>query len=153
MTRLDRVNPDGVAPPAAGGYSHAVRVPIGDATLLFISGQLPLDASGVLVGAGDMAAQARQVFENLRTILEANGARFADVVRMGTFVTDLGDLATVRGIRREYLGSDPPASTLVQVRALVHPDAMIEVDLEAIVGPSSDRGAAEPVSREPRATA
>jgi reactive intermediate/imine deaminase len=134
VTRLERSNPDGVAPPAAGGYSHAVRVHVGEATLLFVSGQLPLDASGVLVGEGDMAAQARQVFENLRTILEANGATFADVVKMGTSVTDLGDLAAIREIRREYLGSDPPASTLVQVRALVLPDAMIEVDVEAVVG-------------------
>jgi reactive intermediate/imine deaminase len=133
VTRLERSNPDGVAPPAAGGYSHAVRVPIGEATLLFVSGQLPLDASGELVGTGDMATQARQVFENLRTILEVNGAKFADVVKMGTFVTDLDDLAAIREIRREYLGSDPPASTLVKVRALVHPDAMIEVDLIAII--------------------
>jgi reactive intermediate/imine deaminase len=135
VTRLERSNPDGVAPPAAGGYSHAIRVPIGEATLLFVSGQLPLDASGALVGTGDMAAQARQVFANLRTILSANGATFADVVKMGTFVTDLDDLAAIREIRREYLGSVPPASTLVQVRALVHPDAMIEVDLEAVIDP------------------
>jgi enamine deaminase RidA (YjgF/YER057c/UK114 family) len=73
------------------------------------------------------------VFENLRTILEANGATFADVVKMGTFVTDVSDIAAVREVRRTYLGSEPPASTLVQVRALVHPEAMIEVDLQAII--------------------
>jgi len=134
VTRLERSNPDGLAPPAAGGYSHAVRVPIGEATLLFVSGQLPLDASGALVGTGDMAAQARQVFENLRTILEANDATFADVVKVGTFVTDLTDLASVREVRAEYLQPEPPASTLVQVASLVLPDAMIEVDLEAIIG-------------------
>ena len=133
---LERSNPDGVAPPAANGYSHAVRVPLGDATLLVVSGQLPLDAAGELVGAGDLRAQTRQVFENLRTILEANGATFADVVKMGTYVTDLGGLDAVRAVRREYLGSEPPASTLVQVRGLVHPDAMIEVDLEAVARPT-----------------
>ncbi len=136
MTGLERSNPDGVAPPAASGYSHAVRVPIGDATLLVVSGQLPLDADGHLVGAGDLAAQTRQVFENLRTILEASGATFADVVKMGTYVTDLSGLDAVRAIRREYLGSESPASTLVQVLGLVHPEAMIEVDLEAIVSVS-----------------
>jgi reactive intermediate/imine deaminase len=133
---IERSNPDGVAPPAASGYSHAARVPLGDATLLVVSGQLPLDANGELVGAGDLGAQTRQVFENLRTILEANGATFADVVKVGTYVTDLTDVPAVREVRREYLRPEPPASTLVQVVALVLPDAMIEVDLEAVVGPA-----------------
>jgi 2-iminobutanoate/2-iminopropanoate deaminase len=133
VAKLERSNPDGVAPPAANGYSHAVRVPLGDTTLLVVSGQLPLDADGQLVGAGDLRAQTGQVFENLRTILEANGATFADVVRIGTYVTDLTDLAAVREVRRDYLRPEPPASTLVQVVALVLPDAMIEVDLEAVI--------------------
>ena len=136
MASLERSNPDGVAPPAANGYSHAVRVPLGDATLLVVSGQLPLNAEGEMVGAGDLRAQTRQVFENLRTILEANGATFADVVKVGTYVTDLTDLAAVREVRRDYLQPEPPASTLVQVVALVLPDAMIEVDLEAVVMPA-----------------
>lgn len=134
MTRLERSNPDGVAPPAANGYAHAVRVPLGDATRIVVSGQLPLDADGALVGPGDLGAQTRQVFENLRVILEANGATFADVVRIGTYVTDLTDLEAVREVRRAYLRPEPPASTLVQVVALVLPDAMIEVDLEAVIG-------------------
>ena len=64
--------------------------------MVFVSGQLPLDRDGTLVGAGDMAAQTRQVFENLRIILESEGATFADVVKMGTFVTSLDDLAAIR---------------------------------------------------------
>jgi len=136
VAKLERSNPDGVAPPVANGYAHAVRVPLGDATLLVVSGQLPLDAAGELVGAGDLRAQTRQVFENLRTILEANGATFADVVKVGTYVTDLTELAAVREVRSDYLQPEPPASTLVQVVALVLPDAMIEVDLEAVVMPA-----------------
>ena len=133
VSHVRRNDPDGVAPPAAGGYSHSVRVDLGDRSMVFVSGQLPLDRDGALVGAGDMAAQSRQVFENLRIILEAEGATFADVVKMGTFVTSLDDLAEVRTVRREYLGTEPPASTLVQVRALVLPEAMIEVDVIAVV--------------------
>ena len=131
MSHLRRSGPDGVAVPAAGGYSHVVGVDLGDRRLLFVSGQLPLDRDGALVGAGDMSAQTRQVFENLRIILESEGATFADVVKMGTYVTSLDDLAAVRAVRREYLGSEPPASTLVQVRALVLPDALIEIDVVA----------------------
>jgi reactive intermediate/imine deaminase len=133
VSHVRRNDPDGVTPPAAGGYSHSVRVDLGDRSMVFVSGQLPLDRDGALVGAGDMAAQTRQVFENLRTILEAEGATFADVVKIGTFVTSLDDLAGVRTVRREYLGTEPPASTLVQVRALVLPEAMIEVDVIAVV--------------------
>ncbi|MFN8233979.1 MAG: RidA family protein [Actinomycetota bacterium] len=96
------------------------------------SGQLPLDAGGNLVGPGDLRAQTRQVFENLRITLEASGATFADVVKMGTFVTDLADLASAREAGR-VPAAEPPASTLVQVAGLVHPDAMIEVDLEAVI--------------------
>ena len=131
MTHLRRNDPDGVATPAAGGYAHVVGVDLGDHRMLFVSGQLPLDRDGSLVGTGDMEAQTRQVFENLRIILEAEGATFADVVKMGTYVTSLEDLAAVREVRREYLGTEPPASTLVQVRALVLPGAMIEIDVVA----------------------
>jgi reactive intermediate/imine deaminase len=131
MTHLRRNDPAGVATPAAGGYAHVVGVDLDDRRMLFVSGQLPLDRDGSLVGTGDMRAQTRQVFENLRIILEAEGATFADVVKMGTYVTSLDDLASVREVRHEYLGTEPPASTLVQVRALVLPDAMIEIDVVA----------------------
>ena len=110
MSHVRRNDPDGVAPPAAGGYSHSVRVDLGDRSMVFVSGQLPLDRDGTLVGAGDMAAQSRQVFENLRIILEAEGATFADVVKMGTFVTSLDDLAEVRrSVGSTWERSRPPA--------------------------------------------
>jgi enamine deaminase RidA (YjgF/YER057c/UK114 family) len=80
-----------------------------------------------------MQAQTRQVFENLRAILAANGATFADVVKIGTYLTTLDDLAGMREVRSEYLTSEPPASTAVQVVALVVPEALIEIDLVAVV--------------------
>ena len=128
-----RSNPEGVSPPVAGGYSHAVRVALADATAIYVSGQLALDAAGTLVGIGDARAQARQVFENLRTILDANGATFTDVVKIDTFVTDLAALPAIREVRRGYLGEAPPASTLVEVAGLIEPDALLEVDLVAVV--------------------
>ena len=130
--RTTRSNPDTVATPM-GTYSQAVRVETGDAVWIYVSGQIAIDLEGNLVGPGDLRAQTRQVFENLRAILEAHGATFADVVKIGTYLTTLDDLAGMREVRSEYLTSEPPASTAVQVVALVVPDALIEIDLVAVV--------------------
>jgi 2-iminobutanoate/2-iminopropanoate deaminase len=130
--RATRSNPDTVAAPV-GTYSQAVRVETGDAVWIHVSGQIAIDLEGNLVGPGDLRAQTRQVYENLRAILEAHGATFADVVKIGTYLTTLDDLAGMREVRSEYLTSEPPASTAVQVAALVVPDALIEIDLVAVV--------------------
>jgi 2-iminobutanoate/2-iminopropanoate deaminase len=130
--QTSRVNPPAVHPPV-GSYSHAVRVETEDAVWIYVSGQIANDLEGNLVGPGDLRAQTRQVFENLQAILTANGASFADVVKIGTYLTTLYDLAGMREVRSEYLTSEPPASTAVQVMALVVPDALIEIDLVAVV--------------------
>ena len=130
--RATRSNPNTVAAPM-GTYSQAVRVETGDAVWIHVSGQIAIDPEGNLVGPGDVRAQTRQVFENLKAILAANGATFADVVKIGTYLTTLADLAGMREVRSEYLTSKPPASTAVQVVALVVPDALIEIDLVAVV--------------------
>ena len=130
--RATRSNPDTVAAPM-GTYSQAVRVETGDAVWIHVSGQIAIDLEGNLVGPGDVRAQTRQVFENLKAILAANGATFPDVVKIGTYLTTLEDLAGMREVRSEYLTAEPPASTAVQVVALVVPDALIEIDLVAVV--------------------
>ena len=129
--RATRSNPETVATPM-GTYSHAIRVETSDAVWIYVSGQIAIDLEGRLVGPGDLRAQTRQVFENLRAILEANGAAFADVVKIGTYLTTLEDLDVMREVRKEYLTTEPPASTSVQVVALLLPDAMIEVYLVAV---------------------
>jgi reactive intermediate/imine deaminase len=130
--RTTRLNPPTVADPV-GHYSQAVRTETGDAVWIHVSGQIAIDGEGALVGPGDMAAQTEQVFANLQAILEANGATFADVVKITTFVTSFDDLRSMREIRRRHVGEEPPASTAVQVVALVLPDAVIEVDLVAVI--------------------
>jgi 2-iminobutanoate/2-iminopropanoate deaminase len=130
--RAIRSNPNTVAAPM-GTYSQAVRVETGDAVWIHVSGQIAIDLEGNLVGPGDVRAQTRQVFENLKAILAANGATFADVVKIGTYLTTLDDLAGMREVRSEYLTAEPPASTAVQVVALVVPEALIEIDLVAVV--------------------
>ncbi len=133
---MTRMNPATVAAPM-GTYSHAVRVEAGDVTWIYVSGQLALDLEGNLVGPGNMRTQTEQVFENLARILEANGASFADVVKIQTFVTTLDDLDAMREVRSRYLTSEPPASTAVQITALVVPEAVIEVDVVAVVAATS----------------
>jgi reactive intermediate/imine deaminase len=130
--RTSRLNPDTVAPPI-GSYSHAVRVGSGDATWIYVSGQVAQGPDGKLVGEGDLRAQTEQVFQNLVRVLEANGATFADVVKITTYVTTLHDLAGMREVRARYIPSEPPASTSVQVTALFLPGALIEVDLVAAI--------------------
>ena len=126
------MNPDTVAAPL-GRYSQAVRVETDAAVWIYVSGQIAIDRDGHLVGESDLGAQTEQVFQNLRAILEANGATFDDVVKIDTFLTTLEDLNAMREVRARYTPEDPPASTAVQVVALVVPEALIEVDLVAVV--------------------
>lgn len=130
MTELTHLTtPDGVAP--GNGYSHVVT---GSGRLVVISGQVALDEHGEVVGAGDIAAQARQVFENLGRCLTAAGAGFADVVKLGFFVTDITDLPAIRPVRDQFIDTDnPPASTAVQVGALFRPELGLEIEALAII--------------------
>jgi reactive intermediate/imine deaminase len=117
----------GLAPPVSH-YCDAVR--FGD--LLFISGLVGVDADGKLVGDGDAARQTRQIFENMRKVLEAAGADFGDVLKVTVFLTDIADRARINPVRQEFFGAARPASTLVEVRRLVRPDLLVEI--EAVVG-------------------
>lgn len=130
--RTVRLNPHTVAAPV-GSYSHAVRVETSDCIWIHVSGQIATDPQGNLVGEGDLRAQTEQVFANLSAILEANEATFEDVVTITTYLTTLEGLEGMREVRLRYLPAEPPASTAVQVVALVVPDALIEVDLLAVV--------------------
>ena len=124
------LSPVGLAAPV--GYSHVVDAPA--RRLVFVSGQVPLDADGRLVGEGDIAAQTHQVFNNLTTALEAAGAAWHEVVKLNYFLRDVGHLAAVRSIRDEYLDTErPPASTLVEVSRLFRDDILIEIDAIAVV--------------------
>ncbi|MER5526313.1 RidA family protein [Streptomyces sp. NPDC002677] len=130
MTDPTRViAPDGVAP--ATQYSHVVAA---TGRFVAVSGQLPLDEEGRLVGEGDPAAQARQVFENLRRCLAAAGAGFEDVVKLTYFVTDMAHMPAVREARAAHIPDDRlPASSAIQVAALVAPQFLMEIEAFAVV--------------------
>ncbi|MER6390743.1 RidA family protein [Streptomyces sp. NPDC060334] len=121
--------PEGVGP--SPQYSHVVW---GTGRFVAISGQCAFDEEGGVVGVGDAAAQARQVFENLRRCLAAAGASFADVVKLTYFVTDVAHLPAVRDARAAVIPADRlPASSAVQVAALVHPELLLEIEAFAVV--------------------
>src|SRR2546421_451351 len=109
---VKRTNPPTLSTPT--GYTHVVEVN-GPVKTVYISGQIALDRGGNVVGAGDMKAQADQVFKNLEAALAAAGAKFSDVVKMNTYTTDISQIQAIRDARGKYFGEATPASTLVQV--------------------------------------
>lgn len=128
--RAEFLNPPSL--PAPNGYSHTVRAPVGPT--IYVSGQLPLDKDGNLVGANDFGAQAEQVFVNLATALAAAGASFDDVVKLNMYVTDMRQLKALRAARDRHINlKTPPASTLVEVERFVKDGAMIEIDATAVL--------------------
>ncbi|HUK07191.1 MAG TPA: RidA family protein [Stellaceae bacterium] len=115
-------------PESISHYTDAVRF----GELLFVSGLAPLDEHGKLIGGDDAAAQTRQVLVNLGKILSAAGARFADVLKVTVYLTDIADRTKINPVRREFFGATRPASTLVEVSALAIPG--MKVEIEAVVG-------------------
>lgn len=121
------------APAAIGPYSQAVVVPIGDGKkMIFTSGQIALVPSTGQVLEGDVAAQARQVLENLGAVLAAAGAGFADIVKTTIFLADMGDFAAVNEIYGARFPQDPPARSTVQAARLPR-DVKVEIEAIAIV--------------------
>lgn len=116
------------------GYSHVVAAT--GSKMVYVAGQIALDGEGKLVGAGDMAAQAKQVYENIDRALAVAGATFADVVKLNTYIVglDADRMAAARAARSAHFpGPNYPASTLVGVTALAMDGLMIEVEVVAIV--------------------
>jgi len=110
-------------------YTDAVR--IGD--LVFVSGCVPVDSRGHLVGEDDVVAQARQTLENMGAVLAAAGSSFADVAKVTIFLVDIEDRPLINPVRQEFFGDARPASTLVEVSRLAIPGAKIEVEAVAVV--------------------
>jgi 2-iminobutanoate/2-iminopropanoate deaminase len=110
-------------------YTDAVRV----GELLFVSGCVPVDSEGRLVGGEDVVAQARQTLENVGAVLRAGGCSFGDVAKVTIFLTDIDYRPLINPVRQEFFGDVRPASTLVEVSRLAIPGAKIEVEAVAVV--------------------
>ena len=128
MTRREIDVPAQAAP--ISHYAHAVRA---EGPLLFVSGVVPVDGDGRLIGGDDVVEQARAVFANLAQILAAGGAQLADVVKVTVFLTDIADRPRINPVRQEAFGAVRPASTLVEVSQLAIPGAKIEVESVAVL--------------------
>ena len=125
------LNPQGLVKPT--GYTHLVIAP--DGRTVYIAGQVAFDSAGKVVGTGDFAAQADQVYRNLQRALESVGGSMADLVKTTTFITDIKHVAALREVRTRYLSkSQPPANTLVAVTSLARPELLIEIEGVAVLG-------------------
>jgi reactive intermediate/imine deaminase len=113
-------------------YTDAVR--FGD--LLYISGCPPFDGDGNVVGAGDVVSQTRQVLTNMLDILRSVGAEMKDVLKVTVFLIDVDDRKKINPVRQEFFGDARPASTLIEVSRLAHPEMLVEI--EAVAGIPGD---------------
>ena len=132
--KVEHINPTDVYDSLASrGYTQVVSVS-GVQKFIYVSGQLPLDQNNKLIGSGDIEAQTRACYENLKLSLAAAGADLTNVVRMTTYVTDLLQHPNgVRKVRAEYFGTiTPPASTMIEVTRLVN-GMLIEVEAIAVI--------------------
>ena len=117
------------APAAIGPYSQGIVVD----GFLFSAGQAALDpASGALV-AGGIEPETERVMANLTAVLDAAGASWADVVKTNTFVTNYAEFAKCSDVRMRYIGVASPTSTTIQISGLAQPEAMVEIELIAVV--------------------
>jgi 2-iminobutanoate/2-iminopropanoate deaminase len=113
------------------GFSQAWRVE-GAGAIVFVSGQVAIASDGSVVGDGDFETQVRQVFENLRTVVEQAGAKLESIVKLTVFLTDMTKLRDYGRIKAEFFDGEQPASTAVGVTALARPELMLEVEALAV---------------------
>ncbi len=151
MSQIERVASNTPWEPVFG-YVRKVKA----GNWLAISGTTATDERGMVIGAGQMYVQARQALANLKHHIESAGFSLADVIRTRVFVTDISRFAEVARAHKELFGAHPPASTLVEVRRLVHPDMLIEIEVDAFGGSgatevhASDAKAKRPAARAPK---
>ena len=126
------INPPDLHPPANNAYSHAIR----SGKLLFIAGQVSMDAQGNVVGPNDIRAQTKQVFENLKTVLRASGATFSNIVYWTAYMVDMKkNFAGYAEVRTQYLAAEnpKPATALVEVSGLSAPGLVFEIQAIAVL--------------------
>jgi enamine deaminase RidA (YjgF/YER057c/UK114 family) len=141
MGGIERISTNAPWEPIVG-YSRAVKA--GD--WVSVSGTTATGDDGAIVGVGQMYVQARRAIANLASALGRLGLTLKEVVRTRMFVTDLNPLGDIMRAHREAFGAAPPASTLVEVRRLVHPDMLIEIEADAYAGGSSGKASARALS-------
>src|SRR5918996_1812676 len=116
----------------SGHFSHATMVEA-RGRIVFISGMTSRRADGTIAGIGDIEAQTRQVCENIKAAVESAGGSMDDVCRVDVYVRNIEHFEKIHKVRREYFGAPAPASTMVEVTKMVHPDYLIEINAIAVI--------------------
>lgn len=126
------INPKSVYTPK--GYSHAAIIELGTCKMVILSGQVPFDAQGNLVGKGDIKKQAEQVFLNIKNAIAEAGGSMDNLVRLGYFLAEGAEIQPVRDIRDKFINTKtPPASTLVKVSSLFREGLLLEIEATFII--------------------
>ena len=116
----------------SGHFSQAIEVEA-RGRIVFLSGMTARRADGTIAGVGDIEAQTRQVCENLKSAVEAAGGSLDDVCRVDVYVRNMEHFEAIHKVRREYFKAPAPASTMVEVTKMVHPDYLIEINAIAVL--------------------
>jgi enamine deaminase RidA (YjgF/YER057c/UK114 family) len=130
MATVEKFCAAGVFDPAT--YSQGIKVTQAQ-TILFLSGQVAYTPEGGVACRGDFKGQARGAYEAIKALVESQGGTMANVIKITTYVTDMRYRVDLAPIREEFFGMKGPASTLVEISALAHPDWMIEVEAIAVI--------------------
>lgn len=115
-----------------GAYSHGYKIDVGNAKIIFTTGQIAMDKNGNVLYPNDSAKQAEFVFESLQKILNKSGASLDDVVKATVFVTNMNDFKEISKVRNKYFKNSEPVSTLVEVNKLVKDGCRVEIEVVAI---------------------
>jgi 2-iminobutanoate/2-iminopropanoate deaminase len=127
---IEKFNAPGVFEPAT--YSQGIKVSQAQ-TILFLSGQVAYTPDGGVAHRGDFKAQARGAYDAIKALVESQGGTMANVIKITTYLTNMAYRVDLAPIRAEYLGAKGPASTLVEISSLAHPDWMIEIEAIAVI--------------------
>jgi 2-iminobutanoate/2-iminopropanoate deaminase len=131
MVRSQISHPSLPAPMRGGAYSSGVEAPSG--RTIYVSGQVALDAEGNVVGEGDVKLQTEAVLEHVKTVVEVAGGGMEDIVKVTVFITDMGLYDEIHEVRRRHFEEPFPASSMVEVSALIDPRLLIEIEAVAVV--------------------
>ena len=131
MARREITSSSLPAPMRGGAFSSGVEAPGG--RTIYVSGQVSLDAGGNVVGEGDIKLQTETVLEHVKTVLEEAGGGMQAVVKVTVFITDMGLYDEIHEVRRRYFEEPYPASSMVEVSALIDPRLLIEIEAVAVI--------------------
>ncbi len=132
LSRTVITSPKLPAPMRGGAFSSGVEAPAG--RTIYVSGQVSMDADGNVVGEGDVKLQTETVLEHVKTVVERAGGGMEDIVKVTVFITDMGLYDQIHEVRRRFFEEPYPASSMVEVSALIDPRLLIEIEAVAVVG-------------------